>query len=70
MDVHRLQSQLGRAREVQQLLDQLIDPIDLTNHDVDKFVDCWVGIDGAAQELGGAFDASEGIADFVRQARR
>ena len=70
MDVDRAQRQLRGPREIEQLLDQLIHPVDFADHDVGKIAHRRVAVGGTAQQLRRALDATEGIANFMGQACR
>src|SRR5439155_126243 len=69
MDVHRLEVQARRDRELAEVLDQAVETLDLPDDDVRAVYQLGV-IDRPPQQLRRPLDAAERVFDLVREAER
>ena len=68
IDVGRFGIQFEGAGIVEEVLDDFVESIDLSNDHLKKFTS-WLRVVDSLQELGGTFDARERVSDLMRQAR-
>ena len=61
MDIDRREFELGGPGKVEELLDQLVYPIDLSDHDISEFRHRRVAAVGAAQQLRRALDPTQWV---------
>ena len=69
MNVERFQVELGRPREVEQLFDQLVYPVNFADHDVGIVAYRRIAFGITAQQLRRAFDSAQGVFDLMGEAR-